>query len=80
MGLILTASALWLVAALLVTSRHAMPLAGPARVALVVTGVPLLGWITYDLGPLPGLGGLLIGAAVLMRCRLPRLTGRGARD
>ncbi|WP_158617248.1 DUF2484 family protein [Falsigemmobacter faecalis] len=80
MALILTAGALWLVAALVVTSRRGLALGGAARVALVVTGVPYLGWVTYGLGPLAGLGGLLIGAAVLMRCRLPRLTGRGLRD
>ncbi len=56
----------------------------PATVALIVTGVPLLGWLTWSHGPVAGLIGLVAGASVLrwppvhMRSWLRRkVTGRG---
>lgn len=72
MWLILTAGVVWLGAALLVSKLQVMPLAGSARLVLVLTGVPLLGYATYQLGPFAGLAGLLIGVGVLLKCRLPR--------
>lgn len=37
----------------------------PGAVVLIVTGVPLLGYLTYENGPLAGLLGLAAGASVL---------------
>jgi hypothetical protein len=37
----------------------------PGAVLLVVTGVPLLGYLTWQNGPLAGLIGLAAGASVL---------------
>ena len=37
----------------------------PGAVLLVVTGVPLLGYLTWQNGPLAGLFGLAAGASVL---------------
>ena len=37
----------------------------PGAVVLIVTGVPLLGYLTYENGPLAGLIGLAAGASVL---------------
>lgn len=35
--------------------------------ALLVTGVPVLGWLTYACGPLAGLAFLILGGFVLIR-------------
>ena len=55
---------LWVVAA---TAIALMPQRThwPGAVALIVTGVPLLGYLTYENGPLAGLIGLAAGASVL---------------
>ena len=37
----------------------------PGAVVLIITGVPLLGYLTYENGPLAGLLGLAAGASVL---------------
>ncbi len=37
----------------------------PGAVALIVTGVPILGYLTWQNGPLAGLIGLAAGASVL---------------
>jgi len=37
----------------------------PGAVALIGTGIPLLGWVTAAEGPLWGLGLMLAGASVL---------------
>lgn len=37
----------------------------PAAWALIATGIPLLGWVTYQTGPVWGLLFLLAGASVL---------------
>ena len=37
----------------------------PGTLVLVVTGVPLLGWLTWFHGPVAGLIGLAAGASVL---------------
>ena len=44
-------------------------------VLLLVAGVPVLGLLTYDYGPLTGLAGLAAGA-VLLRLRFIRLPQR----
>lgn len=43
--------------------------------ALVATGVPVLGWLTYTCGPFAGLGFLTIGVLMLVRLPLRRRTG-----
>ncbi|WP_347139038.1 DUF2484 family protein [Paracoccus sp. SSK6] len=35
--------------------------------ALVATGVPILGWLTYTCGPWAGIGFLSLGVLVLLR-------------
>jgi hypothetical protein len=37
----------------------------PAAWALIVTGIPLLGWVTYQAGPVFGLVFFVAGASVL---------------
>ncbi len=55
---------LWAIAA---TAIALMPRRAhrPGAVALIVTGIPLLGWLTWTHGPLAGLLGLAAGASVL---------------
>lgn len=43
--------------------------------ALVATGVPILGWLTYTCGPLAGVGFLTLGVLVLLRLPLRRRAG-----
>ena len=43
--------------------------------ALVFTGVPVLGWLTYACGPLAGVGFLTLGVLVLVRLPLRRRAG-----
>ena len=38
--------------------------------ALIATGVPVLGWLTYTCGPLAGVGFLTLGVLVLVRLPL----------
>ena len=38
--------------------------------ALITTGVPILGWLTYTCGPLAGIGFLTLGVLVLVRLPL----------
>ena len=38
--------------------------------ALIATGVPILGWLTYTSGPLAGIGYLTLGVLVLVRLPL----------
>lgn len=35
--------------------------------ALVATGVPVLGWLTLNWGPMAGVSGFVVGLAVLLR-------------
>ncbi len=37
----------------------------PAAWALIAAGVPLLGWVTYENGPLAGMLALVAGASIL---------------
>ena len=53
----------------------------PAAVVLIVTGIPLLGWVTYQNGPLWGMLVLAGGASMLrwpILHLLRRLRRRGA--
>ncbi len=62
--------AVWLVAgvaACALIPRHALAL----RRALVAAGIPLLGVVTWQLGPLPGLLSLAAGTGVLALRRAP---------
>lgn len=45
---------------------------GVAIVALIVSGIPVVGWITLQHGPVPGMAALAFGAC-LMRWPLARL-------
>lgn len=72
MALTLILSGLWLLVAL-AACRLPGPAALRARTGLMALGIPLLGFITYAQGPLPGLAGLLVGTVVLGLHRLPRL-------
>jgi Protein of unknown function (DUF2484) len=69
----LTLAALW---ALLGLIAGRLPLHDQRRraaTALIAPGIPLLGWLTWDYGPVSGLVALALGAAVL-RWRLVRRT------
>ena len=72
--MVLTGVALviWLIAGVAsctvpLTPRQAQTL----RWVLVGAGVPLLGLVTLQLGPLPGLAGLALGPGVLALHRVP---------
>ena len=62
----------WLIAANLVAMMPSRDRHRRAALALIVPGIPLLGWITWVNGPLWGLAFLLGGASVL-RWPLSRL-------
>jgi hypothetical protein len=66
------AAALWLLLALAIRWR-----AGRAairlRVALALAGVPLVGLLTWQAGPVPGTLGLLLGALLLSRASTDRM-------
>lgn len=60
----LAGAALWLIAARLIPSlreRHR----GAAFWALVLTGVPMLGWVTLNFGPGAGVLGFALAVAAL---------------
>ena len=66
MALTLGLCGLWLVGALI------LPRLGDRRRnrilrLLIVLGVPLIGWVTLQAGPIAGLAGLGIGLLLLMR-------------
>lgn len=46
--------------------------------ALVVVGIPLLGWLTLIAGPMAGILGLALGIGVLLRTPRHRGTRRAA--
>lgn len=64
MNLSLVALSLWVVAAALFTLLPRR-LIWRAAAVLIVTGIPLVGWVTYANGPLAGLLALAVGASVL---------------
>ncbi|MCA3443320.1 MAG: DUF2484 family protein [Rhodobacter sp.] len=68
----LTLACLWAVAAslspLLPRRYH-----GAATVALIVAGIPLAGWVTYQNGPLWGMLTLAAGAVILRWPVIPLL-------
>lgn len=56
----------WLALALLQPRLHPRQRAR-AFGALVVVGIPLLGWLTLTGGPMAGVAGLALGIAMLLR-------------
>ena len=70
--------ALWLLAANLAALVSCPIRHNRAALALVVVGIPILGWITWLYGPVLGVLSLAIGCAAL-RWPLPRLIAGGAR-
>nr|WP_256500377.1 DUF2484 family protein [Limimaricola litoreus] len=59
------AGCLWLIAANLAAMLPSRDNHRSCATALVVIGVPLLGWATYALGPIAGVGLMAAGASVL---------------
>lgn len=72
--MVLTGAAMviWLIAGVAACTVPLTPRQAQAmRWVLVVAGVPLLGLVTLQLGPLPGLAGLALGTGVLALHRVP---------
>ncbi|SDE51479.1 DUF2484 family protein [Limimaricola pyoseonensis] len=67
----LAAACLWLIAANLAAMLPARGRCSLRCVALMFTGVPLLGWATFSLGPVAGVL-LLAAGATLLREQLVR--------
>jgi len=65
MSLSLTLALLWLVAANVIGMFPSKRNHWPAAYALIAVGVPLLGYVTYENGPLVGLVALAAGASIL---------------
>jgi hypothetical protein len=64
MPMSLTLACLWAVAACL-AGLTPQRFHWPAAWVLIVTGIPLLGWVTYQTGPFWGLVALVAGTSVL---------------
>ena len=65
---------LWVLAALAAKGAPTRVL-WPAAWALIVTGIPILGFVTLQAGPVAGLCGLALGALLIRR---PRADGAAA--
>jgi len=61
----LIAAALWMIAANLIALTPSRRGHWPAAWVLIATGIPILGWVTWQNGPLIGLLVLAAGASVL---------------
>lgn len=61
----LIAAFLWLIAANLIAMLPSRDKHWRAAYALIAVGVPILGWVTMESGPLWGLAVLIGGASVL---------------
>jgi len=61
----LAMAALWLIAANILAMRPAQDGRHGRSAILVATGVPLLGWTTFALGPVAGVALFALGAAML---------------
>jgi hypothetical protein len=66
------AAGLWLLLALAIRGRGVRA-AIRLRVALALAGVPLLGLLTWQAGPVPGTLGLLLGVLLLSRASTDRM-------
>mgnify|MGYP002652945673 FL=1 len=60
------AALMWVIAAV-TAARLRGDRRGRALWALVVAGVPMLGWLTLAWGPVAGLAGFVAGGAILAR-------------
>ncbi|MFT6912708.1 MAG: membrane protease YdiL (CAAX protease family) [Paracoccaceae bacterium] len=65
MPLSLTLAFLWVVVALVLALLPSKRNHWPAAYGLIVVGVPILGYVTYENGPMIGLVCLAAGASVL---------------
>lgn len=65
MMLSLTFCLLWLVLANLIAMFPSRDHHWRAAYALIAVGIPLLGWVTYEHGPIIGIALLAAGASVL---------------
>lgn len=61
----LVAALVWLVAANVLAMLPSKRSHWPQAWGLIATGIPLLGWVTYENGPWIGLLGLAAGMSVL---------------
>lgn len=61
----LIAFCLWAIAANVAAMFPSRRKHWPAAMVLIATGIPILGWITYETGPLWGLLSLAAGMSVL---------------
>lgn len=59
------AACLWAIAASLIAMRPARDHCWRVAYGLVAAGIPILGWVTYELGPWTGLLVLAAGASIL---------------
>jgi hypothetical protein len=65
MPLSLILACLWALAANLIAMFPSRRNHWPAAYALIVVGIPILGFVTYQNGPLVGLVALVAGASIL---------------
>ena len=65
MNLSLIAACLWAIAANVSAMFPSRRKHWPAAIVLILFGIPILGWVTYENGPLWGLLALAAGMSVL---------------
>ena len=65
MNLSLIAACLWAIAANVSAMFPSKRKHWPAAIVLIVAGIPILGWVTFENGPLWGLLALAAGMSVL---------------
>lgn len=61
----LAAAFVWLIAANIVAMLPTRDQHWTAAYALIAAGIPILGWVTWESGPLWGMAILLMGSSVL---------------
>ena len=61
----LTAACLWVVVACVIALLPSRRGHWPAAYGLIAAGIPLLGWVTYQNGPMAGVICLAAGASIL---------------
>ena len=65
MSLAFAAACLWLIATNLIAMFPSRDYHWRAAYALIAVGIPLLGWLTWEAGPIWGLAFLAAGASLL---------------